>query len=120
NAWIGALGRHPNTKTPAIDRLAAQGTLFSRAYCTAPFCNASRMSVFTGCLPTTTGIYQNEPYWEAARRKTYIEAFREASYACFGAGKVFHGVFDYATAGRHAERWANWKEFHDHLHLWDG
>lgn len=120
NSWIGALGRHPNSKTPAIDMLAAHGTLFSKAYCTAPYCNASRMSVFTGCLPSTTGIYQNEPFWLEGRRETFIETFRAAGYSCLGAGKVFHGVFDYATAGQNADRWAEWKELHDHLHLWDG
>ncbi len=101
NAWIGVLGRHPDVKTPNIDTLAGRGTLFTHAYCPAPYCNASRMSVFTGCLPSTTGIYQNEPFWEMPRqRKTFIERLREVGYFTFGAGKVFHGVFDYDAAGR--------------------
>lgn len=61
NAWIGVLGRNPDVRTPNIDRLAKRGTLFVNAYCSAPYCNASRMGMFTGCLPSTTGIYQNEP-----------------------------------------------------------
>ncbi len=68
NAWIGALGRHPQVRTPAIDALAAKGSLFTRAYCAAPYCNASRMSVFTGLMPATTGIYQGEAYWPRADR----------------------------------------------------
>src|SRR4051794_19294758 len=85
NSWIGALGRQPDVRTPAIDALARRGTLFTRAYCAAPYCNASRMAVFTGCLPTTTGVYANEPFWEAPqRRKTYVEALREAGYYTFG------------------------------------
>lgn len=120
NSWVGALGTQPDVRTPAIDALARRGTLFSRAYCAAPYCNASRMSAFTGCLPTTTGVYQNEPFWEKPyRRRTYIEAFREAGYYTFGAGKVFHGVYDYAGAGRSASDRAEWREIENRSDLWD-
>lgn len=120
NSWIGPLGRHPDVYTPAIDRLAARGTVFTRAYCTAPYCNASRMSVFTGCLPATTGIYENEPLWTVpGRRKTYLEHFREAGYYCFGAGKVFHGNFDYATAGRTGAAEAAWRDGQNRPEMWD-
>jgi arylsulfatase A-like enzyme len=119
NSWISALGRQPDVRTPAIDALARRGTLFSRAYCAAPYCNASRMSVFTGCLPTTTGVYQNEPFWDLPpRRKTYIEAFKEAGYHTFGAGKVFHGAYDYSRAGRTASREAEWITMENRPHLW--
>ena len=36
NDWIGCLGGHPDVKTPNIDRLAAKGMLFTKAYCAAP------------------------------------------------------------------------------------
>ena len=39
---------HPYIQTPNLDRLAAQGTHFSRAYCTSPVCTPSRMSFITG------------------------------------------------------------------------
>lgn len=120
NGWVGAMGRQPNVKTPAIDSLARRGTLFTRAYCAAPYCNASRMAVFTGCLPTTTGVYGNEPFWDAPlRRKTYIEAFKEAGYYTFGAGKVFHGGYDYARAGREQNSAAEWISVENRSHLWD-
>lgn len=120
NSWIGALGRQPDVRTPAIDALARRGTLFTRAYCAAPYCNASRMSVFTGCLPTTTGIYANEPFWEAPhRRKTYVELLKEAGYYTFGAGKVFHGVYDYARAGEFSKRQAEWITLENRPHQWD-
>jgi arylsulfatase A-like enzyme len=120
NSWIGALGCQPDVRTPAIDALARRGTLFARAYCAAPYCNASRMSTFTGCLPSTTGVYQNEQFWESpSRPSTYIEAFREAGYHTFGAGKVFHGVYDYATAGQTRARQAEWIPIEDRPQLWD-
>ncbi|WP_407864094.1 sulfatase [Phyllobacterium phragmitis] len=120
NSWIEPLGRHPQVKTPNIKRLAAMGTTFTRAYCTAPYCNASRMSVFTGCLPSTTGVYGNEPFWEQPlRRPTFLEHLRRSGYYCFGAGKVFHGTFDYASAGRERSRSAHWRDTENRLELWD-
>ncbi len=120
NSWIGALGRQPDVRTPAIDALARRGTLFTHAYCAVPDCNASRMSVFTGCLPTTTGIYGHEPFWQTPRRRlTYIEVLKQAGYYMFGAGKVFHGGYDYARAGRMHSREATWIPMQNPLSLWD-
>jgi len=120
NSWVGALGRQPDIKTPNIDALARRGTLFVNAYCSAPYCNASRMGVFTGCRPATTGIYQNEPLWDTSgRRATIVELLRAAGYYTFGAGKVFHGVFDYATAGREGRTAAEWREIENRAFLWD-
>lgn len=39
---------HPIVKTPNLDRLAADGTYFTRAYCNSPICTPSRMSFITG------------------------------------------------------------------------
>lgn len=120
NAWIGALGRHPDVKTPHMDALAQRGTLFTHAYCSAPYCNASRMSAFTGCLPATTGVYQNEPFWDLPNRPpTLVENLRGAGYYTFGAGKVFHGIFDYRTAGRTKTPHAEWREIENRAFLWD-
>jgi len=120
NAWIGALGRHPDARTPNIDALARRGTLFTHAYCAAPYCNASRMAMFTGRLPTTTGIYHDEDLWNRpGRPATFVERLREAGYYTFGAGKVFHGVFDYTAAGRDKAPAAAWKEIEHRPFLWD-
>jgi arylsulfatase A-like enzyme len=120
NSWIGPLGRHPGTHTPGIDAMARAGTVFTRAYCAAPYCNASRMAVFTGCLPQTTGIYQNEPFWEAPlRHRTFLEHLRALGYFCHGAGKVFHGTFDYATAGRQRAPLATWRDTENRIEMWD-
>jgi arylsulfatase A-like enzyme len=41
--------------TPNVDRLAREGTRFSRAFVTAPVCSASRSALITGLYQTTIG-----------------------------------------------------------------
>ena len=57
--WARHLGGHPNAKTPNIDRLAKRGISFTRAYCSAPLCNPSRISLLTGIAPFRSGVYGN-------------------------------------------------------------
>lgn len=47
------------TTTPNLDRLAAEGVVFDRAYCQSPVCTPSRASFLTGRYPRTTGCRQN-------------------------------------------------------------
>lgn len=120
NAWIGALGRHPQVKTPAIDALARRGSLFTRAYCPAPYCNSSRISTFTACLPSTTGVYEQEPFWNSPDRKlTYVEILRSGGYRAFGAGKVFHGKFAYGRATEQRANHAEWRDTQHRVSIWD-
>lgn len=46
----------PRGATPRLDRLASQGVSFTRAYCNAPVCTASRQSFITGRLPHAVGV----------------------------------------------------------------
>jgi len=48
-SWVhaGAYG-DPVVKTPAFDKLAAEGVLFQNAFCAAPHCSVSRASILTG------------------------------------------------------------------------
>lgn len=50
---------NPHVRTPWLDRLAARGTRFERAYCTNPLCVPSRFSLMTGRLPGDIGLYRN-------------------------------------------------------------
>ncbi|MBM4077221.1 MAG: iduronate-2-sulfatase, partial [Planctomycetes bacterium] len=96
NHWVGHLGRNPQTKTPNIDRLASQGVTFTKAYCTAPLCNASRASLMSGLRPSTTGCYTNSQNWRQAinEDKLLNSHFARAGYLTFGAGKIYHGPSD--------------------------
>lgn len=95
NDWVGCLGGHPDAKTPHIDRLASEGLLFEHAYCPAPLCNASRASLLTGLLPSTTGVYKNSQLWRKAQRLkeavTLPRHFMNNGYYVAGGGKIFHG-----------------------------
>jgi arylsulfatase A-like enzyme len=55
-AWGGA---DPFFDTPAIDRLAREGTVFTHHFCTTPQCSPSRSSIYTGLYPHATGVLGN-------------------------------------------------------------
>jgi len=48
---------NPKIRTPALDRLCAQGTRFDRAYCPNPTCTPSRASIITGMYPSQHGAW---------------------------------------------------------------
>ena len=43
-------------KTPALDRMAAEGMKFTDFYMASPVCSASRAAMMTGCYPQRVGI----------------------------------------------------------------
>ena len=97
NDWIGCLGGHPEVKTPNIDRLAARGVLFTKAYCAAPSCNPSRTALMTGIRPSTSGVYENrQPMRESTVLKNAVtmpQHFAQHGYRVTGGGKIYHGAF---------------------------
>jgi len=52
---IGAF--NPQLRTPNLDRLVAEGTTFSRAYCPNPTCTPTRASIITGMYPSQHGAW---------------------------------------------------------------
>lgn len=94
NDWVGHLGGHSQTKTPNIDRLARRGVSFTHAYCAAPLCNPSRVSLLSGIHPANSGVYGNG---ERFRDKlpsavTLMQHLRSHGYSAKGGGKIFHGA----------------------------
>ena len=90
---LGCYG-DPLAKSPHIDRLAARGMLFERAYCQQALCAPSRSSFLTGRYPTTTGIYNIETHIREVMPDvvTLPQLFRKNGYESLGLYKVFHLV----------------------------
>jgi len=55
--WNTLGGNNPEIQTPALDKLARQGTTFTRAYCPNPTCTPTRGSLITGKYPSQHGAY---------------------------------------------------------------
>ena len=94
NDWVGAFGGNPQTKTPNIDALAANSTIFKNAYCSAPLCNPSRTSIMTGYRPSTTEVYGNSEHFRDEKgfenTVTIPQYFKKNGYKTAASGKIFH------------------------------
>ncbi|MEM9830517.1 MAG: sulfatase [Bacteroidota bacterium] len=98
NDWTTLFNKENPIKTPHLEKLASRGAFFTRAYCSSPACNPSRVSIMTGTRPHKTGIYGNASDWRSAlpNTKTVQQYFREHGYYVGGAGKIFHHHADWA------------------------
>jgi arylsulfatase A-like enzyme len=92
---LGCYGA-PQVKSPNLDRLAAGGMLFRRAYCQVAVCGASRASLMTGMLPTATRFrsYLTRAQEDAPNAVTLPQTFKEAGYTTISNGKIFHHADD--------------------------
>lgn len=88
---LGAFGDR-TAISPNIDRLAARGTRFERAYANQAVCAPSRINLMTSRRSTSTGIYNFgmnlRDYMPDA--VTLPQAFMRAGYRAESMGKVFH------------------------------
>src|SRR5690606_9599164 len=91
NNFLGCYG-DPRARTPNIDRLAAQGVLFERAYCAYPLCGPSRNSLLTGLYPNSTGIVVNQQIFRQSipSHLSLPQAFRRDGYFAARVGKLYH------------------------------
>lgn len=82
----------PIAKTPNIDRLAARGTTYTRAYCQQAVCNPSRVAVMTSLRPETTAIYDLETFFRDVVPDvvTLSELFINHGYHAERTGKIYH------------------------------
>ena len=81
-------------KTPGLEKLAAAGMTFDRAYCQYPVCGPSRASLLSGLYPESTGILDNKLDIRNLRpgTKSMPQAFKANGYWTASVGKVFHNI----------------------------
>ena len=83
---------HPRVRTPHLDRLAREGTVFERAYCTSPMCVPSRLSLLSGRYRHQIGAWDNEVVMPSSYR-SWGHHMRAAGYETVLAGRThFNGA----------------------------
>src|SRR5438034_2599705 len=93
---VGCYG-NPDIKTPNLDRFAADGIRFDRAYVACPQCVPSRAAIMTGRSPVAVQMTRfSAPL--AAEYKVFPEILRSAGYYSGVAGRTYH--LDGAAGGR--------------------
>lgn len=100
-------------KTPNIDRLASQGTRFTRAYCQGTYCGPSRASFMSGYYPHAIKMLgYGSPRPAIGDRATWAQHFKNNGYYTARVSKIFHmgvpGGIEKGTDG--ADDPASWTE----------
>ncbi len=72
---------NPDIRTPNIDRLASEGTLFERCITTAPITLVAHSSMLTGSQPFVHGARDNGTYVLHGDNVTLAEVLHDAGYA---------------------------------------
>ncbi len=102
---LGCYG-DPIAITPNIDRIAAKGTVFERAYCQEAVCSPSRISLMTGRRPDTTQVWDLKTHFREALPEvvTLPQHFKNEGYYTRSIGKIYHG------SGKPAKDPPSWSE----------
>ena len=87
---LGCYGKR--VRSPNIDQLAREGTVFERAYVQCALCMPSRISVLTGRRPDTTGVVDFSVRFRDVLGDvvTLPQHFKNNGYHAAAFGKIFH------------------------------
>jgi len=108
-------GGHPYMKTPQVDRLAAEGALFERAFHTTPICSPNRASIVTGQYASRHGIIDNVARDAMSHRlPNYHLALQKLGYETGHVGKWHMG-----NDGMPRPGYDHWVSFDGHGSLSD-
>ena len=79
-------------RTPHMDSLARQGTIFTGAYASVATCSPSRTSILTGLRPDTHGVYDLVTHSRETvpSATTLPQLLRRKGYTTVSYGKIFH------------------------------
>jgi uncharacterized sulfatase len=103
-------------QTPNLDRLAAGGIKYERAYTTQPVCTPARSAMFTGTYPHTNGCWGNSmPLGNTVR--SLGERLTDSGVHCGYIGKWHLDGFDYFGTGKPSPGWDPkvWYDQRDYL-----
>lgn len=118
-------------QTPNVDKLAAEGTLFKRAYATSPVCSTFRSALITGMYQTSIGAHHHR----SGRSKLHeiklpdgVEAlpvlFQKAGYwTCMGSGLPGYDKSGSKTSRNELGKTDynfNWNKSMYNSHDWEG
>lgn len=87
NASVAGCYGHPVVRTPTLDRIAARGARFDRAYCASPLCCPSRAAIASGRFPHQTGYWDNCLAYDG-RVASWGHRVREAGGTAVSIGKL--------------------------------
>ena len=90
---MGCVG-DPIVKTPCMDRRAAKGVRFDRAYCQGPLCMPARASMLTERYVRDHGVFENGSQVSDGT-PTFLQALRDVGYHTCEIGKMHlwpHGL----------------------------
>ncbi|MGB0241835.1 MAG: sulfatase-like hydrolase/transferase [Verrucomicrobiales bacterium] len=93
--------------TPNIDRLAASGVRFDRAYCQLAVCNPSRVSLLTGLRPDSAKVWTLDVRFRNTIPDviTLPQHFKQQGYYAIGHGKVFHNPWPDDVSWSEPHQW---------------
>ena len=75
----------PDVRTPHLDKLASEGILCRRAYCTNPICSPSRSAMMLGVHQTVSGTHHHRSGRSSPLKPPFVpitKTLRDAGYTC--------------------------------------
>ncbi len=88
--WMGCMG-DPAAHTPALDNLAAEGLLFTRAYSSTPTCIPARVALLTGQAPWNHGMLGYAEPMRASYPNDLPRLLAQSGYTTAAYGKQHFG-----------------------------
>jgi uncharacterized sulfatase len=81
---------NPAVRTPALDSLARESMVFTRAFAASPTCSPSRSSIYTGMLPFRSGAHANHSMVRSGTASV-VQRLAGLGYRVALAGKLHVG-----------------------------